>query len=176
MSSLPRTGIIISLMDPNLIKKIRGDNDDPSELYLCVHQNASKLWGFPKGRLKENETKEAGACRELKEETDVDLREDEINESDSIHIKRGKHHHFYYFKTLNYIPEVKIDQDEIDDYSWFSLDELSKHNISFFTEQVLRRIKPSLFYNKIESNFYCSTSLRGSNDYNLFSTLSVNNG
>ncbi len=124
--STPRVGIIIKYNDK----------------YLSVFQSASKLWGFPKGQL-QDEDKELIDCgiRELGEETGIVLNKDIFKLTDLIHIKRGKHHHYYYVKELLYEPECKIDNNEIVDYRWISLkDFMNVSNISFFTEQVLKKL------------------------------------
>src|SRR5690242_13024061 len=119
---VPRVGVILSINDPKLIEKIRYGKDHVNDdLYLCVYQAASRLWGFPKGRLRVMELREIGACRELNEETGIVLNYKDLEEADSLHIKRGKHHHYYYFKNLTTIPEVKIDNFEIINYSWLTL-------------------------------------------------------
>jgi 8-oxo-dGTP pyrophosphatase MutT (NUDIX family) len=126
--STPRVGVILNY----------------KEHYLCVFQSASHLWGFPKGRIQYNETREQGACRELKEETGVYVDSREL--SDLIHIRRGKHHHFYFFKSVSNPPLVTIDNYEIADSAWLTLEQLAQLPVSFFTEQILRRLKPTLFY------------------------------
>lgn len=123
--STPRVGVIISF----------------NNKYLCVYQNASNLWGFPKGRLKADETYKRGACRELFEETGIYIYSSHLNINNMIHIKRGKHHHYYFLVNLNFYPSVSIDNYEITDYKWMSLDELEKVKTSFFTEQVVRRLQ-----------------------------------
>lgn len=123
--STPRVGIIIKFNDK----------------YLSVFQDASKLWGFPKGRIQENESLVKCGLRELKEETNIELTEEQLGPGDLIHIKRGKHHHYYYLIELNYEPSCQIDNDEIKDFKWVTLKEFSSiRNVSFFTDQVLRKL------------------------------------
>ena len=122
--SVPRVGIIITYDDK----------------YLCVFQDASKLWGFPKGRIKSFESHKDGACRELLEETGIRVDSVSLSEDHKIHIKRGKHHHHYYIKNFNYKPVVTVDGFEIIDYCWYTLDEISNLSISYFTQQVVKRL------------------------------------
>lgn len=123
--STPRAGIIIKNKDE----------------YLSVLQDASKLWGFPKGRMKYGEKESDCATRELKEETGIELDINLLKEDNLIHIKRGKHHHFYYIVEVESKPECIIDNDEIADYKWRTLSEFSKiTNVSYFTDQVLKKL------------------------------------
>ena len=65
MMSIPRVGVLL----------VYKSKETTSPEYLCVHQDASKLWGFPKGRWKYFETYTQGACRELLEETGMVAKE-----------------------------------------------------------------------------------------------------
>lgn len=121
----PRAGVIIK-------------HDDK---YLCVFQRASRLWGFPKGRLKEFESYKEGACRELMEETCICISPHILDQNNSIHIKRGKHHHYYFIYNVDSRPIVNVDEYEIIDYKWMTLSELDELNISFFTEQTIKRLR-----------------------------------
>lgn len=40
---------------------------------ILLVQSRGKLWGFPKGDVKKNETMKEAACREVKEETSLDI-------------------------------------------------------------------------------------------------------
>lgn len=111
-----------------------------TERYLCVFQEASKLWGFPKGRLKPFESHKDGACRELWEETRVHVSHNILNFNDMIHIKRGKHHHYYFLLDVEDKPNVTVDMYEILDHKWMTIDELSREKTSFFTEQAIKRL------------------------------------
>jgi 8-oxo-dGTP pyrophosphatase MutT (NUDIX family) len=108
--------------------------------YLCVFQSASKLWGFPKGRLRKFEKQKNGACRELREETGIFITPNYLTTNNMLHIKRGKHHHYYFLLSIDQEPDVYIDGYEIIDYRWLTIEELSKLHTSFFTEQVCKRL------------------------------------
>lgn len=119
-----------------------------NDVYLCVYQSASKLWGFPKGRLKIFEHFKDGACRELFEETGIYISPKVLNQNIMIHIKRGKHHHHYYIHDIDKMPNVHIDMDEIIDYKWMTLDQLASMCTSFFTEQVIKRLRDNKSINR----------------------------
>lgn len=111
------------------------------EKYLCVFQDASKLWGFPKGRLKEYESYRVGACRELMEETNIKIYPTFLDTNNLIHIKRGKHHHYYFLYNVQTRPSVVVDCYEIIDHKWMTIDEICNVKTSFFTEQAIKRLK-----------------------------------
>jgi len=128
--SIPRVGVLMRYSKPN---------EEPE--YLCVFQEASKLWGFPKGRLKNFESHTQGACRELLEETGCKLSSNLLSYDHMIHIKRGKHHHYYFVRDIVCKPVVTVDGFEIIDHKWMTLEELSTKSVSYFTDQVIKKIK-----------------------------------
>lgn len=93
-----------------------------------------------------------GACRELYEETGVNILPEELSNSEYHHIKRGGHHHFYFVKNINKKPTIYIDNYEIIDYKWMTIRELSMKRVSYFTEQMIKKIlnitKNEYFINK----------------------------
>ena len=159
--SIPRVGVL-------LVYKKSFDDFDPQ--YLCVHQDASKLWGFPKGRWKKFETYTQGACRELLEETGIKISSSDLSVNNMIHVKRGKHHHYYFIKEIYDKPMVNVDGYEIIDYQWMTLQQLSIKNVSFFTDHVINRLN-SLNIEDSINNFLISPNL--SNSYtSRFSEIS----
>lgn len=122
--SIPRVGVILVYLDE----------------YLCVYQDASNLWGFPKGRAKNFETYTQGACRELLEETGIKIHYRDLTTDNMYHIKRGKHHHYYFIKEVSHKPVVTVDGEEITGYKWMTLPELSSKDVSYFTDQVIKRM------------------------------------
>ena len=136
--SIPRVGILLRYFN----------NDINDVEYLCVYQSASRFWGFPKGRINEFESYTNGACREMYEETGVKIYPFELSFNNFYHIKRGKHHHYYFVKDIIDKPIVTVDNDEILDYKWMILKELSNENISYFTEQLIKKINEPYYVKK----------------------------
>lgn len=139
--STPRAGVMLKYI-----------NEQKEPEYLCVFQQSSKFWGLPKGRIKMFESYIEGACRELYEETGVNILPEELSNSEYHHIKRGGHHHFYFVKNINKKPTIYIDNYEIIDYKWMTIRELSMKRVSYFTEQMIKKIlnitKNEYFINK----------------------------
>lgn len=164
--SIPRVGVLLVYKPKNNLKTFNYFDHQ----YLCVHQDASKLWGFPKGRWKKFETYTQGACRELLEETGIQISPNDLSINNMIHVKRGKHHHYYFIKEVYEKPIVNVDGYEIIDYQWMTLQELSMKNVSFFTDHVINRlitlnIEDSINYLSISSNISTLSSSRISNKF-----------
>jgi 8-oxo-dGTP pyrophosphatase MutT (NUDIX family) len=111
------------------------------ERYLCVYQHASKLWGFPKGQLDPLESNREGASRELFEETGIQIDPHILNPRNVIYTRRGKNSHCYYIVDVKVPPPVNIDNYEISDYRWMTLEEILHQPVSFFTRRTVERLQ-----------------------------------
>ncbi len=102
--------------------------------FLSVHNIASDMWGFPKGRRLEGESPIDNAIRELFEETGkVVLPGDVVK-----HLQCGADY-LYIFRG-DFDPVCIVDGIEIDQYEWITLDELKKRKTSNFTKIFLRKL------------------------------------
>lgn len=156
----PRVGVILCREKPNTSTKFKSTSslcyNESTDEFLTVYQNASRLWGFPKGRLNKFflsgkeilEDRKIGACRELYEETGVNIDVKNLKCQNMINIKRGNQHHCYFIYRINENVNVNIDGIEIGGYKWMTLSELLKNKKSFFTEQAINK----LFYNQYKSS------------------------
>ncbi|MHA8110152.1 bis(5'-nucleosyl)-tetraphosphatase [Lactobacillaceae bacterium Melli_B4] len=89
--------------------------------YLLLKSATSDFWGFPKGHLEGDESYEAAAIREAKEETNLDIHPDtNFDENLEYDMKNGHH------KTVKFfVAEVPADaivtrqKAEISNYGWF---------------------------------------------------------
>jgi 8-oxo-dGTP diphosphatase len=81
------------------------------------------LWNFPGGKFEPNETGKEAAARELKEETNLDVLEENLRLVDVI--KTDK---FYlnFFKTDQFSGELKINK-ESSDYAWVTEEEIKNY-------------------------------------------------
>lgn len=140
--SIPRVGVLLAYRSKNCT--------DSTPEYLCVYQNASSLWGFPKGRWKNFETYTQGACRELLEETGIKIHSSELSFDNMYPIKRGKHHHYYFVKDVSHKPVVTVDGEEIIGYKWMTISDLSKMNVSYFTDQVIKKMTDSVSETEVD--------------------------
>lgn len=118
--------------------------------FVFIIQHHAGHWSFPKGHKESNEDDFEAAKRELKEETNLNIKkiisEDPVQE-------------FYYFyengnrieKTVSYYlaetsGNVKLQHEEIMDGKWVSLDDAEE--ILTFTEakRILKQVKKYLIY------------------------------
>lgn len=90
---------------------------------LLVKHNAGH-WDFPKGHVEDNETEEETAIREVKEETNIDIK---INSNyryiSTYSPKEGVTKDVIYFlgKPINY--NLKAQEQEVSEVEFISLDE-----------------------------------------------------
>lgn len=104
--------------------------NNKNELLLNLRSDTN-TWGIPGGSKELNETLEECAIRELKEETNINVKDLEL-----INILSGKEYYFKYpnedeldcvialYKVLNYEGELNINDDESKELKFFSLDNL----------------------------------------------------
>ena len=91
-----------------------------------------EYWGFPAGRAKENESPEENVIREVKEETNLNFEPLEL-------IKTGyeyKCRKFYCFYG-NWSGDIKIQEEEVSDWNWFSYEEAIKLKLAFDYKEVI---------------------------------------
>jgi tRNA nucleotidyltransferase (CCA-adding enzyme) len=91
--------------------------------YLVVKSKAHNHWGFPKGHIDLGETEEETTLREVSEETGLSVKLLKgFREIVSYSPKIGINKDVVYFIGLADKKEVKIQDEEIKEYMWQSLD------------------------------------------------------
>ena len=125
-------------MDKHEVSKVMIIKND-EVLLLLRERNSNWMplhWDFPGGHLKDDETWEEGAIREVKEETNLDVSDlQEISfENQEKRIK--------FFKTTNFSGEIILDTVENEDYMWLKAEELA--NYDKLTPNVKRLIKQEI--------------------------------
>lgn len=102
-------------------------------------------WGFPKGHKEGDETPEAAAIRELKEETGLEIVQF-IPQEPLIEHYTFYHNHLKIVKTVTYFQaevqgEILLQSDELSDGKWVSLETAEQHVTFEEAKKMCRRIK-----------------------------------
>ena len=114
------------------------------KVLLIFHRNGNH-WGFPKGHKDGNETDFQAACRELMEETGLQvyacLKEDPFVEK--FKFRRMKD---WIEKTVSYFPAVvtgtiKIQPEEIREARWFTFDQALKRLTFEEARSICRQVR-----------------------------------
>lgn len=104
-----------------------------------------KQWGFPGGAMELGETFEETAIRELKEETNLNIQSLKL-----LRVLSGKDTYREYpngdklyditaiFLVTSYTGELKVNDDESEEFEWFSIDKLPE-NITEHTKKCLSK-------------------------------------
>jgi N utilization substance protein B len=116
---------------------VYAEND--GNIYLALVHDIFGHWTLSKGKIEENETVEAGAVRELKEETGLDVTleaELGMNEYVASNPELGKvRKQVHYFLASSPYTEITLEQKGgLDDAKWFKVAEILELN---FYEDIL---------------------------------------
>jgi transcription antitermination protein NusB len=108
-------------------------------IYLALVHDIFGHWTLSKGKIEENETVEAGATREIKEEMDLDITieaELGMNEYVASNPELGKiRKQVHYYLASSPYTEIKLEQKGgLDDAKWFKVAEILELN---FYEDIL---------------------------------------
>lgn len=107
--------------------------------YLLIKNKRSAHWGFPKGHIEEGETKKDTALREVMEETGLKIKIIEGFSSKSEYKIQGKIEKkvtIFIAKALT--NNIKLQEEELDDYTWQSYDG-AFHQLRFENDKTILR-------------------------------------
>lgn len=94
---------------------------------LLVKNHNGKYWSFPKGHIEKGENEKQTAIREIKEETDIDVKILDGFRETSEYCPYGKiRKRVVFFIGISSSTKVKIQQNEIDCYNWTTFAEASR--------------------------------------------------
>lgn len=106
-----------------------------NKILLLQRSNYSKsypnFWGCPGGRTEEGETPQQNAIREVKEECGLDFFPSKI-----IKIGVWQNKKFYRFLGT-WKGKIKIQEEEVKAYGWFTFQEAIKLNLSFDYREII---------------------------------------
>ncbi|MDR1691630.1 MAG: NUDIX domain-containing protein [Rickettsiales bacterium] len=131
---LPKVGLGVMILngENQLLLGLRNSNKEKADSEL----NGEGTWTMPGGKLDFGETPFQGAVREMKEETNLNLKNAEII---SVTSDKGETSHFVTigFLANDFDGEVKtMEPEEIVEWKWFDLDKLPA-NLFFPSKKLL---------------------------------------
>lgn len=102
-------------------------NEDKTPKYLLIRNRRSAHWGFPKGHVELNETKEETAVREVLEETGLNIRILPGFEKKSEYTIQGKiEKSVSIFLAQTDETEYSLQEEEIEECGWFDYESALK--------------------------------------------------
>ncbi|UMB55321.1 NUDIX hydrolase [Lutibacter sp. A64] len=112
---------------------------DNKKILLLKRSNYTErypgFWGCPGGRAEKGETAEQNVIREVKEECNLDFTPTKI-------IKTGVWQGKKFYRILgNWSGKIKIQQEEVADYNWFTFSEAIKLDLSFDYKEILETLR-----------------------------------
>ncbi|MBS0625729.1 MAG: NUDIX domain-containing protein [Verrucomicrobia bacterium] len=91
------------------------------EVFLIQHKHG-RYWGFPKGHAEKDETREEAACRELKEETNLEvvrfLQKEPLMEQYQFSLEGRRISKKVYYFVAEVKGEIELQKQEIQDGVW----------------------------------------------------------
>lgn len=96
-------------------------------------------WRHPGGKFEEGEKPSDGLKREIKEELGIEI---EVVGNGPFFVTKADYLdcYFGFFKAVCTGGDLKADKSEIDDYGWFTLEEISKMDLMNATRVFYREI------------------------------------
>lgn len=105
---------------------------------------APGIWNVPAGKVKENEGIEEALIREVKEETNLDIKNVEYVDYHFIN-KQHKRIVFTYFTELTDISDFKLDKEEFSEFKWISAEEVDElDSLSEYLKANIKKLGISL--------------------------------
>ena len=95
--------------------------DKDNRVLLVRHTYGKKQWSIPGGMVNDGESAWDAARRELKEEINITVSDMELS---GLYFQPHKNRYIYVFRARTLEGRPEADQQEIDRYGFFSLDEL----------------------------------------------------
>lgn len=121
--------------------------DKENKSILFIHHKKLNKWLFVGGHIEENEDPETAVCREVKEETNLDItllgdrypREEDFIRPFALqkNVVKGNHIHMdiFYIALANDPTQIETQEDEVLNYKWFTKDEILNAKFDTFPEK-----------------------------------------
>lgn len=121
--------------------------DKENKSILFIHHKKLNKWLFVGGHIEENEDPETAVCREVKEETNLDItllgdrypREEDFIRPFALQKNVVKENHIhmdiFYIALANDPTQIETKKDEVLNYKWFTKDEILNAKFDTFPEK-----------------------------------------
>lgn len=131
---------------------------------LFVHHKKLNKWLFVGEHIEENEDPETAVLREVKEETNLDIqllgerypREDDFIRPFTLqrNIVKNEHIHIdlFYVALVKNLYDIKINNNELLNYKWFTRAEILNNNIDTFSEKKKMALEALDYVENLSSN------------------------
>ena len=121
--------------------------NDKNEV-LLIHHNAGH-WDFPKGHVEEGETEVQTAIREVKEETNIDVKVNEkYRYTTKYSPKEDVMKEVVYFLAKNTSDNKEAQLEEVSEVKWFKMEEALEKITYDTSKELLVKLKKDLENNK----------------------------
>ena len=98
-----------------------------NDLYVLLLKHNKGHWSFPKGHVETSESEEETAKREIKEETNLDVELDtDFRYVSTYSPKKGVIKDVVFFAAIPITNKIVIQEDEIEEFSWYKYNEALK--------------------------------------------------
>ncbi|MEE6246141.1 MAG: NUDIX domain-containing protein [Thermoproteota archaeon] len=121
-------------------------NSNDEILLVKSHKWIEKKWTVPGGHIELGETAHDAIIREVKEETNLDIIPVKPILVQECVYDEGffKSRHFIFIDFLCNVTnpnQVKLDDDELQEYAWINIDEIDENSLEKFTCNLFRHYK-----------------------------------
>lgn len=124
-------------------------NSDNKILLVKSHKWIDKKWTVPGGHIELGETAKDAIIREVKEETDLDVIPIKpILIQECVYDKgffKSRHFIFIDFLCKAINSNVNLDNNELQEYVWITLDEIDENNLEKFTRNLFKHYKNTVY-------------------------------
>ncbi len=95
-----------------------------NEEKILLIQQKQGFWGFPKGHIETNETEQETAIREVKEETNIDVKiEKDYRYKEEYITDKGTQKEVVYFIAQKIGGSLKVQEEEVKTAKWLGYEE-----------------------------------------------------
>jgi 8-oxo-dGTP diphosphatase len=86
------------------------------------------MWDIPGGHSHSDEDFSSAAVREVKEETNLDI--DDLQKIGEFDTKAHYADRHIFFTTNNYVGDISLQMNEVDEFKWVNPDEINNMKVS----------------------------------------------